>query len=268
MGYSSIHSNQENVEPHKFIMVLLRQVRSLGRRSPSESPQMSTKPAKKLALKTTPRKTLSVTIPDPPFEMLWESHCDIPHVVTVEDLTEDEVSQVSLEKALKEKIISTRPLTPIPKSKSVFSRKLLIRTGSLSPPVTIAMSASEDEWPSDEEGEMTNKASSSIASKLKSQNPVTPKMRVPTDASPTLDFGGIFSPTSVKYQGVRYEENRHEQDDDTANLSSSSRDKSSSGSSFTPSSPTQEGALIHQEDGEQRDEAPDGFDPWPKYRLV
>jgi hypothetical protein len=131
------------------------------------------------------------------------------------------------------------------------------------------MSASEEdeEWPSDEEGEMTMKASSSTASKRKSPNPATPKKRVSTDASPTLDFCGIFSPTSEKYQGVRYQENRHKEDDDTANLSSS-RGKSSADSSHTPSSPTQEGMLSRQEDGEQRDDPPDKFDPWPKYRLA
>eukprot|EP00545_Synedropsis_sp_CCMP1620_P003649 CAMPEP_0119003938 /NCGR_PEP_ID=MMETSP1176-20130426/854_1 /TAXON_ID=265551 /ORGANISM="Synedropsis recta cf, Strain CCMP1620" /LENGTH=276 /DNA_ID=CAMNT_0006955589 /DNA_START=15 /DNA_END=845 /DNA_ORIENTATION=- len=276
MGVSSIQSNQDNLEPHKRskrAMVLLRRVKSLGRRSTTESPHF-TKTGKKQRASTpttTSKKTVPETPPDPPpFEMLWDAFDGIPHVVTIgASADQDEFSQVSLEKTLREMTIIERPLTPIPANKSGFSNKVRSYTLPM-PVVALIVTSSSDEWPSDEEDEMETEARSSTIRKKSPHSAKSP------DSSRTFhnicSLQNIFSPTQHQTRQARdeQEEDDHEKDDTTANLSSS-RDKSltSSCSSYTPSFPIQDGMVTREEGGEQRDDAPAQSDPLPaKYRLV
>lgn len=248
---SSIHSNQENIVPHKRsnrTMVLLRKVKTLGRRSSNnESPQLSTKTAKSRGSKLSKKRSVSVTLPDaPPFEVLWDCFDNgIPHVVAVKHSVEagDEVSLVSVDKALREMKVVDRPATPIPQSKKGFTCKLHLQIPT---PIGIAMSNSyESDWPSDEEGEMTTKAVTTPGKSLGSS----------IDA---FGLNSLFaSPVSEQQQERDEQDGQQHRDTDIRDFDN--RDGNSPCTSLATS------AVVIVVDGEEREGAPD---LGSKYRLV
>jgi hypothetical protein len=107
---------------------------------------------KKAGTEESRKKTACTSDHDPPGDVLWDCCChDVPNFVTISTASDDEVSQVSLERVLREMALSKRPSTPRPRSKALVRKGISrpLPVGS-APEPSLAMSISS-EWPSDEE---------------------------------------------------------------------------------------------------------------------
>jgi len=227
-------------------MVLLTRVTCLGRGSPSaESPQHSTKIGKKKDTKPSVLRQ----VPDPPAgyasdpPTTWALFSDIPHIVTVVVNSDDDIS-VLREPRVKTPKPTNRTLTPRPKIKSTFSPSGKCRSFRwVAPPTPPAGTfGGIDDWPSDEEGEMTTKGS---------------RKALDSAAFDLCCIGNIFSPSPPR-------QTNEKRDDDTDNLSSS-REKSLTYSASSCANSLDDDDLFNRP--EERD-PPAMSGPWQKYRLV
>jgi hypothetical protein len=137
-------------------MVLLRRVKSYSRRSsPSvECSQRSTLVGKKASDAGVTRRAIT----DPPATcnghsvLSQEPYCDIPHVVTIEATFSDDISELR-DPYVHDPNTKPRPMTLIPNANYLFCHNQ--KTHCLGH--VNAIVCEDEDWPSDEEGEMTSK---------------------------------------------------------------------------------------------------------------
>lgn len=137
-------------------MVVLRRVKSYSCRSSAsvERSQHYALVGKKVTDASVTRRTTT----DPPATcdglafMSEESYCDIPHVVTIEATLSDDISELR-DPCVYEPNTTPRPMSRIPNPKYAYSHNQ--RTHCLSR--VHALVCEDEDWPSDEEGEMTTK---------------------------------------------------------------------------------------------------------------